>query len=291
MPALLLPLAVLATLSTPSTGRAQDPNFAPQALIASNDLSSTSLPDAPSATLAESSSSLDPQNQQVPLPPQPGQPSTSVKPPQVERGIFGLGYSDSYRASHEASTTDKYILPGQLAPKLDRGDKIELGLIHGVSAYSILGWFASAGYSHVINTTPNYGTDSGAFGQRLGASALRSYSTEVLKDSVMANVFRQDPRYYKMGPRKNVALRTVYAVTRTIVTRGDDGQLAPNYHLLAGNAVGAALTNAYYPNVDRGFGQTARTFGSAMYGSAFSFFAAEFLSGALEAVHIKQARY
>jgi hypothetical protein len=262
-----------------------------------NILAESTLPDAPSALFAPagSSSSADSdaqdQNPQVPLPPQPGQPSTSVKPVPVERGIFGLGYSDAYRASHEASTTDKYILPGQLAPKLDRGDKIELGLIHGVSAYSILGWFTSAGYSHVINTTPNYGTDSGAFGQRLGASALRSYSTEILKDSVAANVFHQDPRYYKMGPRKNVAIRTIYAVTRTLVTRGDDGKLAPNYSLLAGNAVGAALTNAYYPNVDRGFDQTAKTFGSAMYGSAFSFFAAEFLSGALEAVHLRQARY
>ena len=225
-----------------------------------------------------------------PLPPQPGQPSKSIKSPETERRWYRLGYDDPERAAHEASPTEKYILPGQLAPKLTTGNKVEFGFIHGVSAYGVLGWFVTAGYSHVINTTPNYGTDRGAFGERLGASALRGYTTEVLKDSLTANLFHQDPRYYKMGPRRNPAVRTVYAVTRVLVTRGDDGRLAPNYSLVSGHLLGAALTNAYYPDIDRGFGQTAKTFGSSMYGAAFSFFAAEFLNGALEAIHLKPAR-
>jgi hypothetical protein len=243
------------------------------------------LPDSPGALL--SSSSYDPQNSGQTQPePQPGQPSTSIKPPEVERHWYRLGTGDADRASHMASTTDKYILPGQLAPKLTTGDKVEFGLIHGVSAYGFLGWFVSSGYSHVINTSPNYGTDSGAYGERLGAAALRGYSTEVLKDSVMANVFHQDPRYYKMGPSHNVVTRAAYAVSRVLVTRDDDGGLAPNYSLISGNLLGAALTNAYYPDVNRGFGQTAKTFGSAMYGSAFSYFASEFINGALEAAHL-----
>lgn len=233
------------------------------------------LPDSPGATVASSSSS-----------------NAEADAEPADNWQFGLGSrSDAERAKHEASTTEKYILPGQLAPKLTVGNKVELGFIHGISLYSAAGWVVSAEYSQLINTTPNYGTDSGAYGARLGAAALRGYSDEVLRDSLMANVFHQDPRYYKMGPRHNIAVRSLYAVTRTLVTRGDDGHLAPNYSLLAGNAVGAALTNAYYPDVNRGLGQTAETFGSSMYGTAFSFFAAEFLSGALEAAHLKEARY
>ena len=245
-----------------------------------------SLPDAPGAMLSSSSNGGD----QRPQEPQPGQPSTSIKAPAVERSWFGLGSGDAERASHMASKTDKYIVPGQLAPKLDTSDKVVFGLIHGVSAYSVAGWFVSSGYSHVLNTSPNYGTDKGAYGERLGAAALRGYSEELLKDSLMANVFHQDPRYYKMGPAHNVAVRTAYSVSRILVTRNDDGRLAPNYSLVSGNLLGAALTNAYYPEANRGLGQTARTFGSSMYGAAFSFFASEFLSGALEAVHFKENR-
>ena len=255
------------------------------ALSAPAETSSVNLPDAPSALLSSLS-----RGGQSPQEPQPGQPSSSVKPKSAERRWFGLGGDDANRASHMASKSDKYILPGQLAPKLDPSDKLVFGLIHGVSAYGVAGWFVSSGYSHVLNTSPNYGTDKGAYGARLGTAALRGYSNEVLKDAVMANVFHQDPRYYKMGPAHNVAARTAYSVSRILVTRNDEGRLAPNYSLVGGNLLGAALTNAYYPDANRGLGQTARTFGSSMYGAAFSFFASEFLGGALEAVHFKESR-
>ncbi|WP_263383005.1 hypothetical protein [Granulicella arctica] len=287
----LLMFSVVAPLA-----RAQEVPTASVAVPASTSIESSdstafvNLPDAPGAVLYSSSAGSQDQQSQPTAPTQPGQPSKSVKSPTIEQRIFGLGSGDALRASHMASRTDKYILPGQLAPKLDTGDKIELGFIHGVSAYGVLGWFVSSGYSHIINGDPNYGTDKGAYGERLGAAALRGYSTELLKDSVMANAFHQDPRYYKMGPAHNAFVRAGYSVSRILVTRNDDGRLAPNYSLVSGNLVGAALTNAYYPDVNRGFGQTARTFGSAMYGSAFSFVAAEFLSGALEAVHLKQGK-
>lgn len=243
---------------------------------------SLTLPDAPSALSSSSSSDTsldDPQNQP---PPQPGQPSTSVKSRR-----YGLGAHDSELASQMASTTDKFILPGQLAPKLTAGDKVELGLVHGISPYSVLGWLVSAGYSHVINSSPNYGVDKGAFGARLGSAALRGFTEETFSDSLMAPLLHEDPRYYKLGPGHNVAVRAAYAVSRAVITRTDDGRRAPNYSLVAGNLLAAGLTNAYYPDQNRGAGQTAKTFGAAMGGAAFSYVAAEFISGALEAVHLR----
>ncbi|NYF78844.1 hypothetical protein [Granulicella arctica] len=267
-------IASLTLLAATPLALSQNINSRPAAttLLAANTTPADTLPDSPGATLTASSSSAD---------------SSDVN----NDWQFGLGSrSDKERAKHMASPTEKFILPGQLAPKLTSGNKVELGLIHGISLYSALGWVVSSGYSQIINSSPNYGVDKGAYGQRLGAAALRGYSDEVLRDSVMANVFHQDPRYYKMGPSHNIAVRTFYSVSRVLVTRGDDGRLAPNYSLVAGNAVGAALTNAYYPNFNRGFDQTAKTFGNSMYGTAFSFFASEFLSGALESIHLKESR-
>jgi len=300
-PRFLRRVAAFTLLAATSHVIAQSPNSTPAALAtpssptlearleSSSSSATTSLPDAPSARFSVSSSSAedqstDPQNSR---PPQPGQPSTSIKSPEVEHHWYGLGNGDAVRAAHMASTTDKYVLPGQLAPKLTTGDKVELGLVHGVSPYAVLGWFVSSGYSHVINSSPNYGTDKGAYGERLGAAALRGFTEETFSDSVMAPIFHQDPRYYKLGPSHNVVVRSAYAVTRVLVTRSDEGKLAPNYSLVAGNLVASALTNAYYPEENRGLGQTAHTFGSAMGGAAFSYFASEFISGALEAAHLK----
>ncbi len=230
------------------------------------------LPDSPGATLSSSSSYAEQLS------------------PQVFKRQFGLsGKSDAELARQPASATAKFIYPGQTAPKLTARDKVAIGLIHGVSAYSILGWFVSSGISHGNDSSPNYGVDKGAFGERLGASAIRGYSAEILKDSVLSPILHQDPRYYKMGPGHSLRVRAGYAVSRILVTRNDNGRLAPNYTVVGGNLLGAALTNAYYPEVNRSLGQTAQTFGASMYGGSLSYLASEFLSEALEKIHLRES--
>jgi hypothetical protein len=187
-----------------------------------------------------------------------------------------------------ASRTDITIEPGQTAPSLTPQDKVSLGLKESFTLFSVVGWLASAGYSHVTNGSPNYGTDSGAFGERLGATALRNTSEHILSNAVFAPIFHDDPRYYKMGPGHNVVKRTLYAATRTLITKADDGRPRPNYSLLSGNLVGSILTNAYYPSPNQGFGQTAKTFGTSVGGSALGFIVTEFLDDALDIVHLKK---
>jgi len=232
-------------------------------------LSTATLPDAPSANIASSSSS-------------------EASPLEEAQSSF----EDGHRTT-TATVQAKFIFPGQIAPHLTATDKVYMGVLHGVSLYSVVGWIVAAEYAQVTNGTPNYGTDTGAYGQRLGAAALRGYSEEMLGTSVLAPILHEDPRYYKMGNRHNVAVRTAYAVTRTIITRNDDGHLTPNFSLVCGNLAGATLTNAYYPDFNRGFNQTLKTFEGSMGGAAFSFFADEFLKEkildrTMIAIHLKQ---
>jgi hypothetical protein len=187
-----------------------------------------------------------------------------------------------------ASRTRKNIAPGQQAPRLTVGDKILLGFRSSVTPFSMLGWAFSAGYSQAIDGSPNYGTNGKAFAQRLGASVARNESEGVFSDALMAPLFHEDPRYYEMGRGHSFGKRLVYAATRTIITRTDDGSASPNYALFAGNVAGAALTNAYYPPQNRGFGNTAKTFGTSLGGSAIGYIVTEFYTDALEIVHLRK---
>lgn len=187
-----------------------------------------------------------------------------------------------------ASRTDITIEPGQTAPSLTPQDKVSLGLKESFTLFSVVGWLTSAGYSHLTNGSPNYGTDKGAFGERLGATALRNTSENILGNAVFAPIFHDDPRYYKMGRGHNVVKRALYAATRTLITKADDGRPRPNYSLLSGNLVGAILTNTYYPAPNQGFGQTAKTFGTSVGGSAVGFVVTEFLNDALGIAHLKK---
>ncbi|MEO6981799.1 MAG: hypothetical protein ABI072_01625 [Edaphobacter sp.] len=250
------PLATRALVAT------QTPATQTSVTLPSAKLAMLELPDAPSA----SSSDI---------------PSGAAAP--------ALSAFDSVPQQAIASTTDKYILPGQSAPHLTVGDKILLGMKDAVSPFSMVGWGASALYAQALNGAPNYGTNGKAFAQRLGASAARSVSQGIFSDSIMSSIFHEDPRYYKMGSGHSILKRGVYAATRVIITRTDDGRKTPNFALLSGNLAGAALTNVYYPQANRTFSQTTETFAGSIGGSALGFVVSEFLSDTLELVHLKKS--
>lgn len=183
----------------------------------------------------------------------------------------------------------KLVLPGQQVPVLTSRDKVLLGAKDSVSLYSMTGWVFSAGFSHALDKTPNYGVDKGAFGQRLGAAAIRNISEDIFSTSVMAPVLREDPRYYRMGRGHSITHRAVYAVTRVFITKTDSGHATPNLALFAGNLAAATLTNAYYPSRNRGTSQTMLTFGASLGGSMIGFGVNEFLGDALQLAHIKKS--
>lgn len=180
------------------------------------------------------------------------------------------------------------IAPNEIAEPMSVHDKVVGGLKDSVSLFSATGWIASAGWEQLTNGSPNYGTDKGAFGQRLGASVIRNVSEGVFSDCFFAPVFHEDPRYYIMGRGNNFFKRAIYAATRSVVTRTDSGRSTPNFSLLAGNAAGAALTVTYYPAKNTTFSEVAQTFGGSVGGSAIGFVVTEFVADALEAVHLKK---
>jgi len=176
----------------------------------------------------------------------------------------------------QASHTRAVIEPGQDAPALSPGDKVRLGLKYAFSPPSVAGWFTAAGYEQVTNGSPNYGTDRGAFGRRLGDAAICNTSEDILSDSVMAPLLHEDPRYYRLGPSHNFFVRLVYAGTRPLIARTDSGNNSLNLALLTGTMGGSALTNVYYPQANRGAAQTLETFGGSIGGSALGDIVSEF---------------
>ena len=167
-------------------------------------------------------------------------------------------------------------------------DKVLGGMVNSVSFYSATGWLAAAGWEQLWNSSPNYGTDSGAFGQRLGAAALRGVSEGVFSNSLFAPLFHEDPRYYVMGRGHPFFKRLVYSGTRAIITRTDSGHNTPNFSLIAGNLAGSALTIPYYPPLNTSFKEVMITFGGSVGGSALGFVVDEFIVDALIDLHIKK---
>jgi hypothetical protein len=187
-----------------------------------------------------------------------------------------------------APITRKYIPAGWTAQPLTAHDKVVLGFRDSVTAYSFLGVLISAGYSHVLNGQPNYGTDRGAFGERLGATAIRDTSEQLFTDVVFAPLLHEDPRYYVEGNQYSFIHRVLYAGTRPLITRTDSGRSTLNGALLLGYASASGLSYAYYPAINRNFRDTVATFGGSLGGAALGDVVSEFADQVLVKLHLKR---
>jgi hypothetical protein len=182
----------------------------------------------------------------------------------------------------------RVIPAGEAAPQIHKVDKIILATRDLYSVTSFADFFVSAGWQQLRNSQPNYGTDRGAFGERLGAAAIRDSSQSFLTNGVFAVWLHQDPRYFALGRRYSIGRRTWYALTRPLITRdSSDGHAELNTSLLLGQAAGTALTNLYYPQSNRNFHDNISGFGSSIGGSALSFVLDEYTSEILKAVHLR----
>jgi hypothetical protein len=230
--------------------------------VAADDVASTRLdiPDSPGFLFSSSSSSADPD---------------------------GASFESAPKVTFKHSPhLQMIVLPDEIADPMTVHDKVAAGL--KTSVFSATGSLAAAGWQQLTNGRPNYGTDSGAFGQRLGAAAILSTSNSLFSHSVFAPIFHEDPRYYVMGSGHPFVKRLVYAGTRVLITRTDSGDSTPNYALFAGDAAGSALTVTYYPAKNTNFSEAAKTFGGSLGGSALGFVVDEFLVDAFVDLHIKK---
>src|SRR5262249_2201873 len=71
----------------------------------------------------------------------------------------------------------------------------------------------------------------------------------MLAEGVMPSLLHQDPRYFRRGAGSgSTKSRLGYAVSRIFVCKNDRGNWTINASELLGNAAGAAISNAYYPD-------------------------------------------
>jgi hypothetical protein len=133
---------------------------------------------------------------------------------------------------------------------------------------------ALAGLGQMTNQHPEFGQGMEGYGKRLGGSVADQLVGNILTESVMPALLREDPRYFRRG-EGGVWSRTGYAASRVFVARSDKGNWTFNFAEVSGNAISAAVGNAYYPH-ERKLGDNVQRFYSQMATDAFSQILKEF---------------
>lgn len=153
--------------------------------------------------------------------------------------------------------------------------KFKLAMRVSIDPISIAGITSMAGIKQAANT-PDYVQGAKGYGQRLGVETADGFSDILIGGAILPSLLHQDPRYFYQGTG-TTSSRLRHALFSPFVCRGDNGQWQPNYSSLGGDLASSALSNAYYPQSNRGAGLVFGNFAIGTVERMVSGFAQEFI--------------
>jgi hypothetical protein len=166
-------------------------------------------------------------------------------PPSPEEGRI-LGVIPNNKTASESTAADAALTP--------RG-KFSLAFKDTVDPFTFVLAGFYAGVSQWQNDYAPFGQGGKGYAKRFGAASADQAIGNYLTEAILPVLLHQDPRYFRKGSG-GTWRRMSYAVSRTFITRTDAGRRTFNYSEVAGNAVAAAISNAYYPASERTAGET-----------------------------------
>lgn len=191
--------------------------------------------------------------------------------------------SSMKHASFEKRKWAQYVDPGERIPPLYANDKWVFWLHEEARISTAFPALLSAGHGQLTDT-PDYGSDSAAFGDRVGAAFLRQATMRFFCSSLFPVVDREDPRYYRKASGSYLG-RAGWAAERAFVAQKDSGSHGFNFSNVFGHLVASALTPAYYPSRSANFHVVMQTWGTSIAGSAGDNLFLEFVPDAINAWH------
>ena len=141
---------------------------------------------------------------------------------------------------------------------------------------TLLSGALGAGITQATGGPPDY-EQQGAkgYGKRFGAELGDDFTSEVFVTGVFPSLLHEDPRYFRQGAG-SFSSRTFHAVSHVVVTRNDSGHNTYNFSQFLGNLTSSAISNAYYPDRERGVGDVFSRAGARMGGDALGLILREF---------------
>jgi hypothetical protein len=149
-----------------------------------------------------------------------------------------------------------YVFYGPNAQPLSSKLKFQLAFKALTDPVTFLGFAVNAGIYQATDY-PSYQQGVAGYAERLGATFAGGYTNILVGNAIMPALLHQDPRYFYQGTGTSKS-RLWHAVSSAFITRGDDGRREINYSNIIGDVASGAVSNAYYPSQDRGFGLVVR---------------------------------
>ena len=128
-----------------------------------------------------------------------------------------------------------------------------------------------AGLYQLTDSHPQFGQGAKGYLHRFATSYTDQAIGNILSEGVMPIMFREDPRYFRLGAISGMPVkrRIWYAATRIFVTRTDSGGSSFNFAEVLGSGAAAGIGLSYYSD-SRDVGDFMQNVGTGLATDAFS---------------------
>jgi hypothetical protein len=135
------------------------------------------------------------------------------------------------------------------AAPLTPRQKFKLAFVVSTDPLTFLTTGVTAGIEQQQGDFSGYGFGFSGYAQRYAATYGDRLSATFLGAAVFPTLFHQDPRYFYRGHGR-IVTRALYAISTTVICKGDNGHFQPNYSNVFGNLGAAFIASTYYPRSD-----------------------------------------
>ena len=146
--------------------------------------------------------------------------------------------------------------PGAVLCSLTLGGKFLLFVEDTSDPVTFLGVGFNAGIDQAQNNQPAFGQGAAGYGMRFAYNFTGEASGEFFSVVVYSTIFKEDPRYYRLG-YGSTQRRFFHALAHTVVAKREDGGNEFNFSKWLGTTSSTALLHAYHTGGETGVGPAA----------------------------------
>jgi hypothetical protein len=162
----------------------------------------------------------------------------------------------------ESTTVHMPRHKSELRPcSLNAADKFHMFVESSADPINYMGAAWDAASAQLTHDDPSFGQGAAGYGKRFAAATADNATSDFFGIYLYPALFRQDPRYYRLGREYSHPARLGHALAHRFATRADSGRRMPNYSEWFGTVSSETLSNLYHPGNARGFAPTASRVG------------------------------
>ena len=163
------------------------------------------------------------------------QDNSTVNPPLEDKRVFGV------IPNNRTTEGSLPFAPITARHKMTIATKDSFAVPLGLTSGLFAGWY------QLEDQNPSFGQGMTGYSRRLAAAFGDQAIGNMMAEGVMPSLLHEDPRYFRVGEGSK-RKRVLSALEQIMVTRTDSGGRTFNFSEWGGNAVAAAISNAWYPD-------------------------------------------